>query len=93
VDSAVAWGLKDLRIRNPFPEPVRVRGDAQLGKLRVGLWSGTAPVKVELRTDVEKGKVGTRHEPLLIKRTRVVHWLQGPRTDVVVLRYPAEPKD
>ena len=93
VDSAVAWGLKDLRIRNPFPDPVRIRGDARSGKLSVGLWSGRAPLDVELQTIVQEGSDGARHDPLVIKRTRIVHWPDGPRTDVMFLRYPAEPKD
>lgn len=93
VDSAVAWGLKDLRIRNPYSNYVRIRGDARAGSLSVGLWSGRKPPKVEIDTEVKKGAVGARHQPLVIERTRTVHWPSGTETQTTLLDYPAEPKD
>jgi hypothetical protein len=93
LDSAVAWGLKDLRIRNPYGDYVRVRGDAHSGNLSIGLWSGHKPPKVEIATAIEQGTLEARHKPLVIERTRTVHWADGPKTDKKILRYPAEPRN
>ena len=93
VDTAVAWGLKDLRIRNPYDDHVRIRGDALGGTLTVGLWSGGQAPRVEITTNIREGTLDARHEPLLIERTRTVYWPEGPQTDRTVLRYPAEPRD
>ena len=92
LDTAVAWGLKDLRIRNPYGDYVRIRGDARSGTLSVGLWSGHAPPEVEIAAETLQGTLGERQKLLLIERTRTVHWPDGPKTDTKVLRYPAEPK-
>jgi len=92
LDTAVAWGLKDLRIRNPYGDYVRIRGDAHSGTLSVGLWSGHAPPKVEIETKTLDGALEDRHKSLLIERTRTVYWPDGPKADTAVLRYPAEPK-
>ena len=93
VDTAVAWGFKDLRIRNPYDDYVRIRGDAFGGTLTVGLWSGGQAPRVEIATSIREGRLDVRHEPLLLERTRTVYWPDGPRTDRAVLRYPAEPRD
>lgn len=93
IDSAVAWGLKDLRVRSPYPMHVRIRGEAQSGTLTVGLWSGRDRPKVEIATEVKEGNIGARHQPLIIERTRTIHWEDGPETDTKLLNYPAEPKD
>ena len=93
VDSAVAWGLKDLRIRNPYSNYVRIRGDAGGGTLSVGLWSGRKPPKVEIDTEVRKGAVGARQQPLVVARTRTIYWPTGSETQTTLLDYPAEPRD
>ena len=93
VDSAVAWGLKDLRIRNPYGDYVRIRGDAGSGDLSVGLWSGQKSPKVDLATRIAQGTLDTRYQPLVIERTRTIHWPEGPKTDTKLLLYPAEPKN
>ena len=93
IDSAVAWGLKDLRIRNPYPDYVRIRGDARSGALSVGLWSGRKPPEVEIETEVKKGTIGVRQQPLVIERTRTIHWPNGTETQTTLLNYPAEPQD
>lgn len=92
-DTAVAWGLKDLRIRNPYPDYVRIRGDAHSGTLTIGLWSGQKPPKVEISTTTLEGSPNDRHQLLVIERTRTIDWPQGPKTDTHLLRYPAEPKE
>lgn len=92
-DSAVAWGLKDLRIRNPFSRPVLVKAYARVGTLELELWSGRRPVKVDIEQKIVRGTVQDRQSPLLIERRRVVYWPDGARTDVKMLRYPAEPQD
>lgn len=91
VDTAVAWGLKDLRIRSPYPDYVRIRGDAHSGELTIELWSGQKPPKVEITTSVTQGTLTNRSDPLLIERTRTVFWPDGAKTDSRELIYPAEP--
>jgi hypothetical protein len=93
LDSAVAWGLKDLRIRNPYGDYVRIRGDAHAGTLSIGLWSGHKPPKVEVATAIQQGTLDARHKLLVIERTRTIHWPDGPKTDSKLLRYPAEPRN
>lgn len=92
-DTAVAWGLKDLRIRNPYPDYVRIRGEAHGGTLTIGLWSGQRPPKVDISTRIVSGTLGERQKPLLVERVRTVHWPDGSTTDRRPLRYPAEPRD
>lgn len=92
LDTAVAWGLKDLRIRNPYGDYVRIRGDARSGTLSVGLWSGHEPPEVEINTETLQGTLGERQKLLVIERTRTVRWPDGPKTDSKLLRYPAEPR-
>ena len=92
VDSAVAWGLKDLRIRSPYPDYVRIRGEASSGELLIELWSGQKPPRVEITTNIEAGALNTKDRLLIIERTRTVFWSEGARTDTEMLRYPAEPK-
>ena len=92
LDSAVAWGLKDLRIRNPYGDYVRIRGDARSGTLSLSLWSGQAPPKVEISTETLQGTLDERQKLLIIERTRTVHWPDGPKSDTTLLRYPAEPR-
>lgn len=92
LDTAVAWGLKDLRIRNPYGDYVRIRSGARSGTLSLEFWSGHAPPKVEIATETLRGTLGERQKLLLIERTRTVHWPDGPKSDTKVLRYPAEPK-
>jgi hypothetical protein len=92
LDTAVAWGLKDLRIRNPYGDYVRIRGDAHSGTLSIGLWSGHKPPEVEIATATVKGALGERQKLLLIERTRTVYWPNGAKTDTKLLRYPAEPR-
>ena len=92
-DSAVAWGLKDLRIQNPFTEPVLIKAYARVGTLELELWSGRGPLKVDIEQEIVEGTVRDRQNRLLIERTRVVHWPDGERTDVKMLKYPAEPRD
>jgi len=91
-DSAVAWGLKDLRIRSPYPDYVRIRGEASSGELLIELWSGQRPPRVEITTNIEAGALNTKDQLLIIERTRTVLWPDGARTDTKMLRYPAEPK-
>ena len=91
-DTAVAWGLKDLRIRNPYGDYVRIRGEARDGTLSVGLWSGHKPPEVQIATTTVKGELGERQKLLLIERTRTVRWPDGPKTDTKLLRYPPEPR-
>ena len=91
-DTAVAWGLKDLRIRNPYGDYVRIRGDARDGTLSIGLWSGHEPPEVKIATTTVKGELGERQKLLLIERTRTVHWPDGTKTDTKLLRYPPEPR-
>jgi hypothetical protein len=93
LDSAVAWGLKDLRIRNPYGDYVRIRGDASSGDLSVGLWSGQKPPRVEIATAIEQGALDARQNVLVIERTRTVYWPDGPKTDTKRLVYPGEPKN
>jgi len=93
LDTAVAWGLKDLRIRNPYGDYVRVRGDARSGTLSIGLWSGLEPPEVDITTATLKGKLGARDKLLIVERTRTVYWPEGPKHDTKLLRYPAEPKN
>ena len=93
IDSAVAWGLKDLTIRNPYENHVRIQATAQAGRLIVELWSADEPPKVEMSTNVKSGSLKDRHELMIVERARTVHWPEGARTDVKVLRYPAEPRD
>ena len=92
LDTAVAWGLKDLRIRNPYGDYVRIRGDAHSGTLSIGLWSGHKPPEVEIATETVKGTLGERQKLLVIERTRTVYWPNGAKTDTKLLRYPAEPR-
>jgi len=92
LDTAVAWGLKDLRIHNPYGDYVRIRGDARSGTLSVGLWSGHEPPEVEIETETLQGTLGERQKLLIIERTRTVHWPDGQKTDTKLLRYPAEPR-
>lgn len=92
-DTAVAWGLKDLRVRNPYPDYVRIRGEAHSGTLTIGLWSGQQPPEVDISTKIVSGTLGQRQRPLVVERVRTVRWPDGTRTDRRPLRYPAEPKD
>jgi len=91
-DTAVAWGLKDLRIRNPYGDYVRIRGDAHSQTLTIGLWSGHKPPEVEIATKTLEGTPDDRHKLLVIERTRTVQWPGGPKTDTKLLRYRPEPR-
>ena len=91
-DTAVAWGLKDLRLRNPYGDYVRIRVEARDGTLSVGLWSGHKPPEVQIATTTIKGELGERQKLLLIERTRTVRWPDGLKTDTKLLRYPPEPR-
>ncbi len=92
-DTAVAWGLKDLRIRNPYNDYVRIRGDARAGALSIELWSGHKVPVIEITTATQQGDPEDRYKPLLVERMRTVYWPDGPRTDTALLQYPAEPKN
>ncbi|MEM7137471.1 MAG: VanW family protein [Myxococcota bacterium] len=92
-DTAVAWGHKDLRIRNPYPDYVRIRGTARDTKLTIELWSGQRAPDVDISTSTLQGALGAKHSVLRIERVRTVHWPSGPKTDTKTLHYPAEPRD
>lgn len=89
-DSAVAWGHKDLRIRNTLPDFVRVRADAGSGVLIVELRADRQRIEVIIDAKVVQGSLKDRHSPLKIKRIRTVQWPSGPVTDETTLRYAAE---
>ncbi|MEM7434992.1 MAG: VanW family protein [Myxococcota bacterium] len=92
-DTAVAWGHKDLRIRNPYPDYVRIRGTARDTKLTIELWSGQQAPEVDISTSTLQGTLGAKHNVLRIERIRTVHWSNGPKTDSKTLHYPAEPRN
>ncbi len=52
LDAAVAWPSKDLRIRNPYPFPVRLRVTAYHGTLRIELRGGERAPRIEWSTNV-----------------------------------------
>ena len=82
-----------MRIRSPYGDYVRIRGDASSGDLSVGLWSGQKSPRVEIATAIEQGALGARQNRLVIERTRTVYWPDGTKTDTKRLVYPAEPKN
>ena len=55
--------------------------------------SGQKSPKVELATRIAQGTLDSRYQPLVIERTRTIHWPEGPKTDTKLLVYPAEPKN
>jgi vancomycin resistance protein YoaR len=52
LDAMVAWPNKDLKIRNPYPFPVRVDSTADQGVARVVLYGAEKPHPVEWQAEV-----------------------------------------
>jgi vancomycin resistance protein YoaR len=52
LDAMVAWPNKDLKIRNPYPFPVRVDSSADQGIARVSLFGAERPHPVEWSSEV-----------------------------------------
>jgi vancomycin resistance protein YoaR len=52
LDAMVAWPNKDLKIRNPYPFPVRIDSTAQQGVARVALYGAERPHPVEWKAEI-----------------------------------------
>lgn len=52
LDAMVAWPNKDLKIRNPYPFPVRIDSSAQQGVARVALYGAERPHPVEWKAEI-----------------------------------------
>ena len=90
IDSAVAWGHKDLRIRNPFSDYVRVWAEAGRGALVVELRADRPKIDVEIVPTIVKGTQTDRSKPLVVKRVRTMTWPDGVRVEEETIWYPAE---
>lgn len=84
VDTAVAWGQKDLRFENTLPFHVRVRAVATGGELTVELWGSDAGPSVQIATEVDRQDDGSLH----VERTRVIGRGDRRRSERVTMRYP-----
>lgn len=52
LDAMVAWPNKDLKVRNPYPFPVRIDSSAQQGVARVALYGAERPHPVEWKAEI-----------------------------------------
>ncbi|HMI90336.1 MAG TPA: VanW family protein [Polyangiales bacterium] len=76
LDTMVSWPDRDLRIRNPYPFPVRVQAHADRGLLRVVLLGADRPHAVEwgtqIVTRIPAGEVEERDPALQASERKVV---------------------
>ncbi len=84
IDTAVAWRVKDLRLRNTLPFHVRVRASASEGRLHVALWGSEEPPLVHVVTAIERGADGS----MQVLRTRTIGAGSRQVVDQESLRYP-----
>lgn len=68
LDAVVVYGSIDLRLMNPWPEPVIVRARASRGRLEVSIRGASPKPEVSVRTDIVERMMPSR----VIERDRAV---------------------